>query len=106
MSLDIDAVAEIASKHPHIPGWALPSPSRYAQWVDWVMWDDGCDDGGNLLGWCPMHDADKAREGSAEFNFLKGIMRCQGDPSCHPKRRAISLTNAYFPIEGEDAKRG
>jgi hypothetical protein len=54
------------------------------------MWADGCDDLGNFLGWCPLHDSKREREGSAEFNFLKNAMRCQGDPRCHEKR-AVSL---------------
>ena len=76
-----------------VPGWALPHPKRYAQFVDWVMWSDGCDDDGNFIGWCPLHDQAKATEGaSAEFNFRHGVMRCFGDePTCHPGKRAMSL---------------
>lgn len=85
--------AEIARMHPGIlPRW-LPSPYAYTSWRDWVCWDDGSDDVGNLLGFCPLHDAGKVTEGSAEFNFHKGIMRCQGDPSCHAPKRAMSLVN-------------
>jgi hypothetical protein len=102
MSLDIDAVTRIAAMYPHIPGWALPSPRRHAQWVEWVLWADGCDDDGNLLGWCPLHDPQREREGSAEFNFLKGVMRCQGDPRCHD-RRAVSLDTVIARWEGRDA---
>lgn len=72
----------IHERYPHIVAWALPSPPRHAQFVDWVLWDDGADDEGNLLGFCPLHDADRKVEGSAEFNFRKGIMRCQADPRC------------------------
>lgn len=85
-------------RYPHIVAWALPSPSRHTQFEHWVLWDDGADDEGNLLGFCPLHDPGKKTEGSAEFNFRKGIMRCQGDPCCH-ERRAMSLSN----VEGRMA---
>lgn len=104
MSLDIDAVTRIAALYPHIPGWALPSPARHAAWVDWVCWVDGADDDGNLLGFCPLHDAQREREGSAEFNFLKGVIRCQGYPCCHPKR-ACSLDTVRLSMDGRDATR-
>jgi hypothetical protein len=61
------------------------------------MWSDGCDDAGNFLGWCPLHDTKREHEGSAEFNFHKGVMRCQADPCCHPKR-AMSLVNVMVMI--------
>lgn len=84
--------AVIRGLHPQVVSWALPSPPVYRSFARWVIWEDGCDDQGNLLGWCPLHDAAKETEASAEFNFHKGIMRCQGDPRCHTKR-AMSLNN-------------
>jgi hypothetical protein len=102
MAMDLDAIQAIADKYPHVsPQW-LPSPNRHAQWEAWVLWADGCDDNGNFLGHCPLHDPMRKREGSAEFNFFKGVMRCQGDPRCDTRKdkhenngkvpRAMSLT--------------
>lgn len=95
---------EIARAHPDIlPRW-LPSPYVYSIWKDWVCWGDGVDDAGNMLGFCPGHDAGRETEGSAEFNFFKGIMRCQGDPACHTGKRAMSLINA-LPLVTKNASR-
>lgn len=89
--------AVIAASLPHVmPGW-LPSPTQHRRWKDWVLWSDGCDDSGNFLGHCPMHDPDKITEASAEFNFMKNILRCQGDPTCHNGKRAMSLSNVRLP---------
>lgn len=76
-----------------VPGWALPHPNRFTQFHAFVTWSDGCDEKGNFIGHCPLHDKDDEDEdvASAEFNFHKGIMRCFGDPSCHPGKRAVSL---------------
>lgn len=97
--VDEDARKEIAGRHPNVlPRW-LPAPYAYAHWAEYIMWDDGCDDVGNFLGFCPMHDADKKTEGSAEFNFHKGIIRCQGDPCCHAPKRAMSLVNVLARLQ-------
>lgn len=71
--------------------WAQPHPKVIKQFDPWVLWDDGCDEQGNFIGHCPLHDVDRAVEGSAEFNFVKGVMRCSSD--CHPGKRAMSITN-------------
>jgi hypothetical protein len=71
--------------------WAKPHPKVVKQFDAWVLWDDGCDEQGNFIGHCPLHDASRAVEGSAEFNFVKGVMRCSAD--CHPGKRAMSITN-------------
>lgn len=85
--------AKIAVLYPHVlPGW-LPSPAQHRRWEPWVVWKDGCDDQGNFIGHCPMHDPSKQTEASAEINFMKNILRCQGDPSCHEGKRAMSLSN-------------
>lgn len=101
-----DKMAErqaIADQYPHVmPAW-LPTPARHAQFKDWVLWPDGCDDFGNFLGWCPLHDPERALDGSAEFNFFKGVMRCQAEFSCHDGKRAVSLTYVVerMPRHGE-----
>ncbi len=89
-----DERARIRALHPNIePQW-LPHPSRYAQFTALVLWEDGCDEAGNFLGFCPLHDKERDVEApSAEYNFHKGVMRCQGDPSCHDGKRAMSLNN-------------
>lgn len=96
-----EAVLAIINKYPHVVAWALPSPSRHTQWEAWTLWVDGCDDEGNFLGWCPLHDQARSVEGSAEFNFYKGIMRCQGDPSCHAGKRAIALNNVVARMRAD-----
>lgn len=89
---------EIAARHRNVPKAHLPTPTRYAQFADWVLWDDGAQDDGSLLGHCPIHDAGRSKPGSAEFVFAKGVMRCQGDPSCHPGKRAMSLQNVLTVV--------
>jgi hypothetical protein len=87
------AKREVQALYPHIQPFWLPSPAIHRRFEPWVLWTDGADDTGNLLGWCPIHDKDKQMDGSAEFNFFKNIMRCQGDPPCHIGKRSMSLTN-------------
>lgn len=83
----------IKEEHPNIMVAFLPTPGLYRRFRDWVDWQTGADDSGNILGHCPLHDGEKQMESSAEYNFHKGIMRCQGDPPCHIGKRAMSLTN-------------
>lgn len=97
-----NAREEVAALYPHVPACWLPTPPRHAQFGAWVLWLDGCDDAGNFLGWCPMHDKDKETEGSAEFNFHKNIIRCQGDPSCHAGKRAMSLDTVQARMSDVD----
>ena len=98
----MDLPADIAEAHPNIlPRW-LPSPPVYDIWKDWVCWSLGAGDSGDMLGFCPLHDADRQSEGSAEFNFLKGIMRCQGDPSCIAPKRAMSLANVVLRMRSQN----
>lgn len=82
--------------------WARPHPKVAKQFDRWVLWDDGCDDDGNFIGHCPLHDSDRSVEASAEFNFVKGVMRCSKD--CHPGKRAMSLTNVLKAMN--DGERG
>lgn len=81
--------------------WAKPHPKVFKQFDAWVLWDDGCDDDGNFIGHCPLHDSMRAVEGSAEFNFTKGVMRCNRD--CHQGKRAMSLTNVQKAM-GNDGR--
>lgn len=76
-----------------VPGWALPHPTILTQFVRWVVWEDGCDENGAFIGYCPLHDGGVAFAGSAEFNFSKGMMRCCAEPSCLAPKRAISIQN-------------
>jgi hypothetical protein len=71
--------------------WAVPHAKRFDAWKNWVVWDDGCDEDGNWIGFCRLHDTEREHEGSAEYNFIKNVMRCSG--SCHPGKRAVSLDN-------------
>lgn len=89
MSNDEQQLAELL---PDVPMHLLPSKSQYALWKDWVDWTLGADPAGEFLGACPLHDKDK-EDMSAVFNFDRGVMRCQGDPSCHAPKRAMSLGN-------------
>ena len=71
-------------------------PSAYQEglWAEWIIIEDETDQAGNWHGWCPLHDTYmNAEKPTALFNFLSGVMVCNGDPSCHEGKRAISLTN-------------
>lgn len=63
------------------------------RWSGWASLDDGCDDQGNYIGWCPLHDPNQQELGSAQYNFIKGVMRCTNDPRCTGTKRAVSLTS-------------
>ena len=100
-----DKVAErkvIADRYPHVRPAFLPSPYRHPQFEPWVLWSEGCDDQGNFIGYCPMHDDGKETEASAIYNFLKDVIRCQGDPSCHDGQRAMSLTNVWAGMQSRE----
>lgn len=68
----------------------MPHQRRLDNWRDWVVWEDGCDEDGNWIGYCRLHDVNKEHEASAEYNFVKNVMRC-GSGNCHPGKRAMSL---------------
>ena len=72
----------------------MPSEYQEGLWGTYIIIEDGTDQSGNWHGWCPMHDEarDKDRP-TALFNFLSGVLVCNGEPSCHEGKRAISLTN-------------
>ncbi len=83
----------ITEMFPDVRMDLLPSIAQYARWGEWVDWEGGPDVVGEWLGSCPLHDQAKDDASSAVFNFDRGIMRCQGDPSCHAPKRAMSLNN-------------
>lgn len=63
------------------------------------MSEDGTDESGYWLGWCPLHDDVMDPEiPSAHFNFKAGVLRCLREPSCHEGQRVISLTNATIKL--------
>jgi len=78
--------------YPDVPMQFLPSKAQYGLWGTWVDWELGPDPVGEFLGSCPLHDQDK-EDASAVFNFDRGIMRCQGSPSCHAPKHAMALGN-------------
>lgn len=76
----------------------LPSMQDFTRLRKWVCWADGTDVDGRWLGFCPFHDRSRRSEGSALYNFVKGMFWCSADPSCHPGRRAMSLNNMYLEL--------
>lgn len=72
----------------------LPSAYQEGLWGSSIIAEDGTDQNGYWHGWCPIHDEVKdAGKPTAMFNFESGVMVCNGEPSCHEGKRAISLTN-------------
>lgn len=79
-----------------VPDWA--KPRKNSEWCrDWVLWEDGVDDGGNFIGWCPLCDPQRERDGSAEFNFSKGVFRCT-NKCAHLNKRAMSIDNLRIAV--------
>jgi hypothetical protein len=70
-------------------------------WNEWVAyaWATPLIEGQWLEGHCPMHDKDKTDYGSAQFNFNKGVFRCQRELPCHSPKRAMSISNLRAWIE-------
>lgn len=84
---------------PGVPLSFLPSKWQWRFWGPFIDPGQGTDPDGAFLGWCPIHDTTRDRERmSAVFNFAKGIMRCEGDPSCHQGKRAVSLSNVAIKM--------
>jgi hypothetical protein len=76
-----------------IPDEFRPNEFQAKLWSQQLIATDGTDGEGYWHGWCPLHDNENDPEvPTALFNFLKGVMKCNGDPCCH-KGRAISLQN-------------
>jgi hypothetical protein len=79
-----------------IPEEFLPNEFQKNLWWGLVIEKDGTDGEGYWHGWCPLHDNTQDPETpTALFNFLRGVMKCNGEPSCHPGQRAISLQNVF-----------
>lgn len=91
---------ELKIRYPNAWPAFLPSAWHEKRFGPWVDLND-CDDAGNFIGYCPLHDNAKEHDASAEFNFSKGIMRCQADPSCHPGKRAMSLQNVVNRMQSD-----
>lgn len=74
----------------------LPTILQKGLWWDSIIETDGTDTEGYWHGWCPLHDNERdLGKPTALFNFLKGVMKCNGDPCCHTGR-AISLQNVLI----------
>lgn len=87
------------------PPQFLPSKHQRLQWWRFVMESDGTNENGDWLGHCPLHDDVMDPElPSAQFNFKAGVLRCTGDPVCHPGQRAMSLYNVLVQLMGRGAK--
>lgn len=82
----------IQDEHPDISLVALPSAYQLSSWNTYVDWEDGPDDEGDWFGRCPLHQ----ESANAIFNFKKGVLRCDGEPSCHEGKRAMSLSNVLI----------
>lgn len=79
-----------------IPEEFLPTEHQKNLWWRLIIEEDGTSVDGYWHGWCPLHDNNQDREvTTALFNFLKGVMKCLGEPCCH-KGRALSLHNTFI----------
>jgi len=83
----------------------LPSEYQEGLWGSLVIVEDGTDQDGNWHGWCPLHESEMDPERpTALFNFQSGVLVCNGDPSCHEGKRAISLTNVLTRMYQHDKR--
>lgn len=81
-----------------VPLEYAPSPAQEKVWMRYVMKELGTDVDGWWMGWCPLHDKARVENRStAQFNFLRGVMRCEPaqlqQDSCHAPKRALSFQN-------------
>ena len=76
----------------------VPSMQDFERLRKWVCWSDGLDPDGRWLGFCPIHDRSRRSEGSATYDFVKGMFRCNGEIPCHKGKRAISINNLYLEL--------
>lgn len=88
-----------------VPEWVpdefKPNDRQKAAWWAFVLPDDGTDAVGWWLGWCPIHDTHRdPSTATAAFNFDRDAFRCSADPSCHPGKRGMSLTNLKAAMGG------
>jgi hypothetical protein len=96
----MDEFVDIEALCPDVPLKFLPSRFQHSMWGRFVVFADGADPDGNFNGHCPLHDlgGDPERPPSATFNFKSGALRCQGEPSCHKGKRAMSLVNVQIAM--------
>lgn len=78
---------------PDVPLAHLPSQHQHRLWGRYVDYAEGADPDGGFLGQCALDTTH-----SAVYNFSKGIMRCEAEPSCHPRKRAMSLDNVLAAV--------
>jgi hypothetical protein len=76
----------------------IPSMQDFTRLRKWVCWADGLDDNGRFNGFCPLHDRARRTEGSAVYDFVKGMFWCNREESCTAPRRAMSLNNLYLEL--------
>jgi hypothetical protein len=79
------------------PEW-VPDEYRPRQhqelWIRYLIASDGVDADGWWLGYCPLHDERHAPgSATAEFNFGRNYFRCLAEPTCHPGKSCVTLTN-------------
>ena len=89
-----DAPPELTAAECSTDFW--PSKAQFKRWSMYVLWDMGVTPDGWWYGRCPGHDPMGDGEASALISFSAGSLRClgEGDDSCHPNKRGISLVNA------------
>lgn len=75
----------------------MPSKYQKSLWANWYQEDLGTDPQGRWLGWCPLHDPERATEASATYNFSVGSMTCLAASKCH-KGNSISLDRVIAAI--------
>jgi hypothetical protein len=100
MDKDFKGVQEILEAEY---GWEddmafVPSMQDFNRLRKWVCWQDGIDADGRWSGFCPIHDRSRRSEGSAVWDFVKGMFRCNGEHPCHEGKRAISINNLYLEL--------
>ena len=73
-----------------------PTRSQYKKLWLYVIPDMGLTPEGWWYAYCPAHDPNMQGGVSALFNFTAGSMRCTGDQSCHPDKKAMTFVNALI----------
>ena len=85
----------IQEKHPDVAPRFLPSKWQANVTKGKVDWSLAPDIDGNWLGSCLIC------KGPAVYNFDRGVMKCDSDPSCHEPQRAVSIQNALLRLASE-----
>jgi hypothetical protein len=82
----------------------MPSEFQRKHFWPLVFVQDGVDEHGWWLGWCPLHDeAHDPRHASAQYHFGLGSYRCLADKPCHAPKKAMSLSNLRMRVEAKRA---